>query len=233
MATTWTAASQPYRSAGATFLNAVSRSGRARAALFVVLAVPLLAVAVWRLMAGGAAGTPVTTPAAGGSAALTPGQVLPALERSLSAPNDVTLEVTYAPPLFFQVTGQPAPAGSALTLFLQEDTHIDALADMPPRFYLVVDGKGQFFPTEGGILSNSGHHRTSRFLFAPGSVPEARSSLAAIFLFEDGSKATAQWELPLQFAAAGEGAAASPAVGVDESLSSVELPSLNRVLRKV
>jgi cytochrome c-type biogenesis protein len=196
-------------------------------ALFVALTLtlPLLAAVVWRLtLAGPHIDTSTASPTAE--------QVLPALERSLTAPNDVTLEVTYALSPFFPVTGQASPEGSALTLFLQEDTHIDALDDGPPRFHVMVDGKGPFLPTEWRILSNSGHHRTSRFTFAPGSVPDAKSVLGVVFLFPDGTSSSVRWQLPLQLAAGGQ-VAARLTEAPDGASPSVALPSLNRVLRKV
>lgn len=240
MATTWKAARPPWRPFGVATLDAVSRSGRLRVLLFLGLAVSALAaLSAWLVysapvLAGVGTATGAATPR-------TSGQVLPALRKSATGPHDVSLELTYAPSVFFQVTGQQAPTRPGPVFFLQEDTHTDALDAMPARFYLMLDGQGEHYPAEGTVLQDNGHHRTSRFFFSQPGLPEARRSITAVFPHPDGSSTRLHWDLPLQFGGAtgAQSAAQAPAAVQsevalpNEAVSGVQLSSLNAVLRRV
>jgi cytochrome c-type biogenesis protein len=198
---------------------------RLRAGLVIALLLLVLAVVLVRLLQPPAADlAPDLTVAP----AITPGQLTQVLARSTVAPNAVNLEITYAPPIYFQVMGQDAPADRALVFLLQEDTHIDALDQSPTRFSLQIDGWGDYPPTSGTILSDSGHHRLSRFLFTQADLPEAHESLKVIFHFANGASSDVTWALPLALAAS-SGAVSAAAATVDEA----RLPSLNATLRRV
>jgi len=160
------------------------------------------------------------------------------LHRTAIAPNAVNLEITYAPPVFFEVTGKAAPADpKTLVFYLQEDTHIDALDERPTRFSLSVDGQGNYLPTNGVVLTDSGHHRLSTFQFAQPDLPVPQQSLVVSFHFADGSSSTVDWQLPLALpngtSVAAPTVSADSAVVQDEALSSAELASLNATLRRV
>ena len=167
---------------------------------------------------------------------LTVGQMAHVLTRSTYAANDVTLEIMYQPPAFFELSAQTAPTTNGLVFLLQEDTHIDALDASPARFYAVIDGQGQYYPISGTIFSDSGHHRTSQFIFAQ-DLPTAQKSLAVVFPYPDGTTSKVEWQLPLNLTP--EPAAAKPIVESSQvsvpgtALSSLELTALNAALRKV
>jgi cytochrome c-type biogenesis protein len=156
------------------------------------------------------------------AATLTVGQLVQTLTRSTYAANDVTLEIVYQPPVFFEVSGQTAPTSTGLVFFLQEDTHIDGLDSLPAKFYVAIDGQGEYYPISATIFSDSGHHRTSQFVFAQ-DLPVAAQRLTVVFPHADGTSSKVDWQLPLVLTSAVPEAA----------LSSMELSTLNGALRKV
>jgi cytochrome c-type biogenesis protein len=165
----------------------------------------------------------------------TVGELLGLLSRTVTAPNAVELEIVYQPAMFFEATGRDAPVASSLVFFLQEDTHIDALDATPPRFYVTVDGQGTYYPTSGSILSDSGHHRASQFVFAAESVPAPTRSLTVVIPHADGTTSQVGWQLPLSLTGDATNApvASSRVVVQDAALSPIELSALNGALRKV
>jgi len=230
-------------------LRAVPRAWRLRAALVASLVGALLAGAiVLTLRQTAIAPTQSAAPAVlpiesapvspAATTPLTAGQLTQVLHRTALAPNAVNLEITYAPPVFFEVTGKAAPADpKTLVFYLQEDTHIDALDERPTRFSLSVDGQGDYLPTNGVVLTDSGHHRLSTFQFAQPDLPVPQQNLVVSFHFADGSLSTVDWQLPLALPNGTSVAAPTVSTGAaavqDEALSSAELASLNATLRRV
>jgi cytochrome c-type biogenesis protein len=187
--------------------------------------------------------TPVASTSAAAAASensapakLTAGQLVQTLTRSTYAANDVTLEIVYQPPAFFELSGQTAPTTNGLVFFLQEDTHIDGLDSSPAKFYVAIDGRGEYYPVSGTIYSDSGHHRTSQFVFAQ-DLPVGTKSLTVVFPHADGTISKVDWQLPLNLTSESAVAAApvesGPVIVSEAALSSMELSTLNGVLRKV
>ncbi|GAC1323870.1 MAG: hypothetical protein NVSMB2_21740 [Chloroflexota bacterium] len=224
--------------------SSLPRAWRVRAGLTLVAVALLIAIVGGVYVAGSRISEP-TQPAAAAPAAVVPtpapltaGQLMQVLQRSVVAPNATNLEITYAPPVFFEATGRQAPSdGKSLVFYLQEDTHIDALDTMPTRFTVSIDGQGQYAPTSGNILSDSGHHRQSMFEFAQPDLPTPRESLAATFYFAAGGEATTTWQMPIALPNGTSVGAAPPASvasagAPDDVMTSAQLAALNATLRR-
>src|SRR5688500_12538594 len=118
MAVTTRVLGQPYRGMGVR----LSQSWRARGAVGLILLAAVGGVLAARLVVSGVPASPATV-----TTRLTVGELLPALRRTATAPSQVDLELTYAAPIFFELSGQEAPPRGSLLFLLQEDTHIYAL----------------------------------------------------------------------------------------------------------
>ncbi len=133
------------------------------------------------------------------------------LTRSGVGPDQVALDLTYAPPLFFEVTGLEPPAEASarptLAFMLEETVHEGALPDNPPTVFLMLDSGDRASPYDVKVTATDPHHRTTRLLFAdPGNVSAASEipghelALTLVVPFTDGTVSagnTFVWQLPI------------------------------------
>jgi len=138
--------------------------------------------------------------------------LMAALTRSGVGPDQVAIELTYAPPLFFEFTGLEPPveasARPTLAFMLQETVHDGALSEQPPEVLLVLDSGARADPYDIEVTAVDPHHRTTRLLF-PDSGEGPAASQASGFQqvlrlevpFADGTTSagnTFKWELPIK-----------------------------------
>ena len=172
---------------------------------------------------GGAPGTAAfgaaTGTAAGASSPVaqppSPRDLATALKRSGVGPAQVAIDLTYAPPMFFEITELvPPPEMSeqpTLAFMLEETVHDGALPDVPPTVLLVLEDDQRATPYQVLITATDPHHRTTRLLFAdPGPRPldpmdpGPQRVLTLIVPFADGTVSagnTFSWRLPLDLTA--------------------------------
>lgn len=153
------------------------------------------------------------TPQAGVAAHPSVRDLMAALTRSGVGPDQVAIELTYAPPLFFEVTGLEAPAQASarptLAFMLQETVHDGLLPDEPPVVLLVLDAGARGQPYDIKVTAADPHHRTTRLLFPdPGRAsanPEASGGgLTLVAPFADGTVSagnTFVWQPPIELEA--------------------------------
>ncbi len=144
--------------------------------------------------------------------------LMAALTRSGVGPDQVAIELTYAPPLFFDVTGleppEEASARPTLAFMLQETVHDGALSEEPPEVLLVLDSGARADAYDIEVTAEDPHHRTTRLLFAdPSAGPAAsqapgfRQALRLEVPFADGTTSagnTFKWELPINLDSAAQ-----------------------------
>ncbi len=144
--------------------------------------------------------------------------LMAALTRSGVGPDQVALELTYAPPLFFEVTGLEPPgeasARPTLAFMLQETVHDGALSEEPPEVLLVLDSGARANPYDIKVTAEDPHHRTTRLLFAdsgealPASqAPGSQQALRLEVPFADGTTSagnTFKWKLPINLDSAAQ-----------------------------
>ncbi len=199
---------------------------------FAVLALALAGASAWFAVArlSGGSGTPASP--------LTVQQIMPPLTRSGTAPGGVEVDVTYAPPLFFRVTGQQPPAGAAakaaLVFFLQENVHEGFLPAAAAAAFLQVDGGARMAPYARAMVSNDPHHRVTRLQFAATAVDG--QTLTLLFPARSGvvpREGRLTWRLPVAIRRAGEAAAGSEQAAAREAeTGTLGLSALTRTLRK-
>ncbi len=141
--------------------------------------------------------------------------LMAALTRSGVGPDQVAIELTYAPPLFFEVTRlePPAQASSRPTLafMLQETVHDGALPNEPPAVLLVLGAGARAEPYDVRVTAADPHHRTTRLLFSdpsgasssPGAGRE--HALTLVVPFANGTVSagnTFVWQMPIDLEAA-------------------------------
>lgn len=137
--------------------------------------------------------------------------IIASFTRTGVGPDQVVIDLTYAPPLFFEATGlePPAEAGTRPTLafMLQETVHEGALPDEPPTVLLALDAGARTAPYDIRVTASDPHHRTTRLLFPdPGEGSTASQTsgrehtLKLVVPFADGSVSagnTFVWQLPI------------------------------------
>ncbi len=138
--------------------------------------------------------------------------LMAALTRSGVGPNQVAIELTYASPLFFEVTGLAPPAETSsrptLAFMLQETVHDGVLPNEPPAVFLVLETGAPVGPYDVKVTATDPHHRTTRLLFpdsADGSTTSEKASqehtLKLVVPFADGTVSagnTFVWRLPIE-----------------------------------
>jgi len=185
-------------------------------------AIGILAVVLGACSSGGPGAAPPiagTGTVAGASTPvaerLSPRDLATALKRSGVGPDQVAIDLTYAPPMFFEITELvPPPEMSeqpTLAFMLEETVHDGSLSDAPPTVLLVLEDNQRATPYQVLITATDPHHRTTRLLFAdPGSRPldpmdpGPERVLTLIVPFADGTVSagnTFAWRLPLDLAA--------------------------------
>lgn len=134
-----------------------------------------------------------------------------AFTRSGVGPDQVGIDLTYAPPLFFEVTGLEPPAEASarptLAFMLQETIHEGALPGGPPTVLLASETGARTAPYDIKVTASDPHHRTTRLLFPdPGegsTTPQASGrehTLKLVVPFADGTVSagnTFVWRLPI------------------------------------
>lgn len=220
---------------------------RPRRTLVLALAAVLLAggLAAWVVVRdGGEAAAPAVLAPAG--APLTIQDIMPPLTRSGVAPGGIETDVTYAPTLFFQVSGQQLPASArlrpTLIFFLQENIHEGAMPSAPPAATLSIDGGASTQAYASTIVSDDVHHRITRLQFAATTAGEAaiaegeRHTLTLVLPAKDGSVAkggTLTWRVPVPVPAAAKVATRTESAAATSAASGpLALSALARTLRK-
>ena len=137
--------------------------------------------------------------------------LMAALTRSGVGPDQVAIELTYAPPLFFEVTGlerpEEASARPTLAFMLQETVHDGAISKEPPTVLVVLDSGERARAYDIKVTAEDPHHRTTRLLF-PGTgdgpaaleAPDPQTALRLVVPFTDGTVSagnTFVWQLPI------------------------------------
>jgi hypothetical protein len=163
-------------------------------------------------------------PSAPGSDALPPesaAPILPSLTELLRilardgvGPVGTHIQMVYAPPLLFQVSGKKPPASSmqtpAVIFMMAEDGHqsCEAIPDQPPEVLLRLD-QGEFIrPSEVTVLSTDEDfmERTTRLLFPlppglnPGTLAEETHALTIVVPLESTRETVFTWQIPLPLA---------------------------------
>lgn len=132
--------------------------------------------------------------------------------RSGVGPDQVAIDLTYAPPIFFEATGlRPPPelgARPTLVFMLQETIHDGALPDQPPAVLLLLDSGARVDPLDVSVTASDPHHRTTRLLFpdpdgasAPAPTHGAGLTVRLVVPFADGTVSagnTFEWRLPIE-----------------------------------
>lgn len=161
------------------------------------------------------------------------------LTRSGLGPQGIGLDATYAPPLFFEITGQEPPDGEVFVFYLQESIHEGVLPPSPPQVYLMVDGAGRYLPAEAQVTRNDIHHRTTRLHFPAGIASDVPHTISLVAPMEDGTVSTGNtltWELPLQLpdgTAIDTEAPAETAIGEPlDAVPGIQLSDMTKALRK-
>jgi cytochrome c-type biogenesis protein len=151
--------------------------------------------------------------------------LLPVLTRGGNGPGTSDVDMVYAPPLLFQVTGQKLPASSVqrptITFMMVEADHQHdvGLDPEPPQVFLRLDGGERIEPYEVTVLSTDGFvHRNSWLLFplpaGTDSVVWNKEQHTLDLVMPLGASGTSvfSWELPLGLPGGADQSASAPAV---------------------
>jgi hypothetical protein len=148
---------------------------------------------------------------------ISPRELVPLLTRSGVGPDLTIIDVTYAPPLFFDATGIPVPdemdAETTLAFILQETVHDgDLPIDVAEAFLLLPDST-RVEPYDARVTAEDPHHRVSRVLFdRPDDWPaviedeDGMSMLTVVVPMRDGSISvvnTFEWVVPIEIGESG------------------------------
>lgn len=152
-----------------------------------------------------------TTPAVLG-ATISPRELVPLLTRSGVGPDWTIVDVTYAPPLFFDATGIPVPdemdMETTLAFILQETVHDGELPIEEAAAFLLLPGGLTVDPYDARVTAEDDHHRVTRLLFdRPDDWPAALADatgppvLRLVVPRRDGSYTVAntfEWTVPIE-----------------------------------
>jgi cytochrome c biogenesis protein CcdA len=139
-------------------------------------------------------------------------ELLPILTRSGWGPSSASVDMIYAPPLVFQVTGDEVPTAALerpTLIFVMAEAdheHNKGLTPQPPSVLLRVDGGKPIEPYQVAILSEGSEHRTSQLLFPlpsgldPVAMAQERHTLALVMPLGPEGESTFTWRLPLGLA---------------------------------
>ncbi len=117
----------------------------------------------------------------------TPSEIVSAYTRFGGGPNDTDVELTYTPPAFYRALGEDPPAEirarDTLAFLFGERVHDGELP--PPATVALIGPRGeQVSPSRVTVVTDGGHHRTTRLLFP--IVPGALSEVTLVVLGGDG-----------------------------------------------
>jgi hypothetical protein len=153
----------------------------------------------------------LSLPTLAGASTVSPRDLVPLLTRNGVAPDLTIIDVIYAPPLFFEATGLPAPPEMdeqpTLAFMFQETIHDGELPlEVPPAFLLLPGGE-RIAPYDARVTTEDDHHRVSRLLYpAPDDwmeamrVEDGRSLLRLIVPRADGTFSPGnmlEWSVPI------------------------------------
>ncbi|MBI4308106.1 MAG: hypothetical protein HY684_04805 [Chloroflexi bacterium] len=137
--------------------------------------------------------------------------VVRALTRSASFPGVAAMDVLYATPEYFRLTGRSRQVSrfapnEAFVFIFSETIHEGQLRDAPPPPVLRVDGAREVQPLEVTRLADSEHHRTTAARFprmdgsgAPLVTEQTRQlELTVSNPVGEGAK-TLRWDLPIAY----------------------------------
>ena len=186
------------------------------------------------------------TGAGAGDAWPTYGQLYPLLVRSGRGPQGAALDVFYAAPVYFQVSGAEAPEASlkrpTLVFVLEEadHEHVTGLAPQPPRAVLRVDAKTAVEPYQAIVLYEASGHRTTQLLFplpagmSNESLSKGQHTLDLGIPLGSGSESVFSWQLPLQLPTNNAAPAASEAstTGGTTLAPAAKISELTKVLSR-
>lgn len=151
-------------------------------------------------------------PAIGALPSLT--ELLRVLVRDGVGPVGTHLQMVYAPPLLFQVSGQGPPASSlrtpAVIFMMLEDGHqsCEAIPDQPAEVSLRLD-QGEFIRASDVTVLHTDEdfmERTTRLLFPlppglnPGTLADGTHTLTIVVPLESTRETVFTWQLPLPLA---------------------------------
>lgn len=146
------------------------------------------------------------------ASSISPRELVPLLTRTGVGPDWTILDVTYAPGLFFEVTGIPVPSEmverATLAFILSETVHDGELPiEVAAAFLLLPDGE-IVGPYEARVTAEDPHHRVSRLLFPqPDDWPAAIEDEAGVARLRlivpdrDGTYSIAntfEWSVPIE-----------------------------------
>lgn len=135
------------------------------------------------------------------------------LTRSGVGPDQVVIDLTYAPPIFFEVTGLQPPAEVSLrptlAFMLQETIHDGVLPTEPWAVLLVLETGARAGPYDVRVTATDPHHRTTRLLFpdtaegsATSQAPGRERTVKLVVPLADGRVSAAntfEWRLPIEW----------------------------------
>ncbi|MBI2304303.1 MAG: sulfite exporter TauE/SafE family protein [Chloroflexi bacterium] len=161
-------------------------------------------------------------------------ELLSLLTRGGYGPKAISVNMIYAPPLLFQVSGAEPPASASerpTVVFIMAEAdheHDLGLPPQPPKALLRIDGGGLIEPYEVTVLADGEEHRTSRLLFPlpsgldPGAIDQGEHTFTIVI--PQGSNFS--WQLPLKLP---EGATTGNLPGVATGL---QVSGLTRLLTR-
>ncbi len=139
-------------------------------------------------------------------------ELLPLLTRSSYGPPSASVDMIYAPPFVFQVTGDEMPTAARerpTLIFVMTEAdhdHIQGLTPQPPLVILRVDGGKSIEPYEVVVQFDGSEHRTTQLLFPlppglnPKKVDQEQHTLTMSIPLGAAGDSTFTWELPLGLA---------------------------------
>lgn len=115
------------------------------------------------------------------------GELMAEYTRTGSGPYGTEIDITYAPAAFFVATGQEVPSGvrtsRELVFIYNESVHDGEILASAP--VVLVDATGRYVqPTSAVLITEGGHHRSTRVVFAQDGKPPR--SVTLLVLTSDG-----------------------------------------------
>jgi len=187
----------------------------ARTRIFILALLAAVVVVAVGACGGGEDGAPAREGASSAAAerdgALTVQELVPLLTRYGVGPQGAAIDVTYAPPRFFDITGLKRPAEMdsrpTLAFILQQTVHDGELPVEPPQAFLEPGSGDLIAPYSAEITAEDPHHRTVRLLFPQpdgwddsSAADSVIDTLQVIVPGKDGTASvsnTFAWQLPI------------------------------------
>ncbi|MDP2662193.1 MAG: cytochrome c biogenesis protein CcdA [Dehalococcoidia bacterium] len=124
-------------------------------------------------------------------------------------PQGISADVFYAPPIFFQLSGEEIPRASlerptvSFLLYEADHEHYHGLTPKPPQVLAWLDSGYPIEPYQVTVLQEGDDHRTSWLLFPmpPGmsqeTLDQGQHTLTFSIPLESGERSSFTWKLPL------------------------------------